>query len=102
MILRRAAAVTLCASLMIGQPALGGSSSDASLSADPVLLCSYPGNHGFIHETGYHVPNGWAARYRLDPPGYFIRGRTNGGEPLETGTYQYVLFMDLQQGALGG
>ena len=31
-------------------------------------LFVYPSNHGFIHSTGYHVPYGWAALYRIHHP----------------------------------
>lgn len=75
---------------------------DVRLNDVPQTLYVFPGNHGFIHETGYHVPMGWAARYRIDLPGNFIQGRISGGEELVSGTYRYVFYLALQPGKLGG
>jgi hypothetical protein len=66
------------------------------------VLHVYPSNHGFLHQTGYHVPYGWAAMYRIHAPGYFIEGQMNGGEALQPGTYTYVFPFSLLPGQLGG
>lgn len=101
MVIRRNLSWMLCV-LVAGQPVLGGPSPDLSFSSESIVLFDYPGNHGFIHQTGAHVSNGWAARYRIDLPGYFISGRINGGEALQSGLYQYVFYLKPQPGSLGG
>lgn len=65
-------------------------------------LYVYPSNHGFLHQTGQHVPYGWAAMYRIHDPGYFIEAQANGGEKLAPGTYRYVFPFRLLAGQLSG
>ena len=65
-------------------------------------LSFFPGNHGFIHETGVHVPGGWSARYRSEAPGYFIRGLAHGNQQLPAGIYRYWFYFSLPPGRLGG
>ncbi len=62
----------------------------------------FSGNHGFLHDVGVHVPGGWSARYRNEPPGYFIRGRAQGEERLSAGVYRYRFYFALPPGRLGG
>src|SRR5690242_229552 len=103
MVLHTLIRISLCSLLCLEPAAAAASSlSEPELRPQPVTLYSFPGNHGFIHQTGYHVPSGWAARYRIDRPGYFIRGRATGGELLEPGTYRYTFYLALQSGSLGG
>ncbi len=65
-------------------------------------LFVYPGNHGFLHQTGYHVPQGWAAMHRIHAPGYFIEGQTSGGEALKPGIYRYEFVFTLLPGQHAG
>jgi hypothetical protein len=87
--------VTACAFL---SPALG-SEAPATAVQLPVV---YPSNHGFLHQTGYHVPYGWAAMYRIHAPGYFIEGQSSGGERLPAGSYRYTFDFAILPGQLGG
>lgn len=92
--------LTICVAY---QPAFAdGRAVDAEWRSGAAHIMTYPGNHGFIHETGAHVSAGWMVRYRMDPPGYFIRGRVTGGEALAPGTYEYIFYFALQAGSLGG
>jgi hypothetical protein len=62
----------------------------------------YPSNHGFLHQTGHHVPHGWAAMHRIHSPGYFIEGQTSGGELLPPGIYRYEFQFSLLSGQHSG
>jgi hypothetical protein len=88
--------ITLCAF----PPTVWGTE-ESPLPAAKTLFV-YPANHGFLHQTGQHVPYGWAAMYRIHDPGYFIEGQSNGGEALNPGVYRYLFSFNLLPGQLGG
>lgn len=98
MVLRKAVIVCLIALCAIPYPVWGA---DSPPNAETTLFV-YPSNHGFLHQTGFHSPYGWAAMYRIQHPGYFIEAQANGGEALASGTYRYVFPFTLLAGQLGG
>lgn len=103
MTLGRAGMAIVVATLPLFQrPAEARIRKDATFADRSQLVFTYPGNHGFIHEIGVHVPSGWSARYRIDPPGYFIRGRITGGDELASGTFEFRFHFAIQAGSLGG
>src|SRR4029077_19860511 len=99
MVLRRAVIWCLILLCTFQNPAWARSQ-DPPEAGTPLFV--YPSNHGFIHETGYHVPYGWASLYRIHSPGFFIRGRVNGGDPLPEGTFRYIFRWALLPGSLAG
>src|SRR5271154_3547024 len=99
MVLRKAVIWSLTFLCITQNPAWA---EDSTLPNAGTTLFVYPSNHGFIHDTGYHVPYGWASLYRIHQPGYFIHGRVNGGDPLPMGTFRYVFDWGLLPGSLAG
>ena len=98
-VLRKAAIWCLALTCSFQTPAWAR---DVDPPGEGTTLFVYPSNHGFLHQTGYHVPYGWAAMYRIHPPGYFIEGQISGGEKLASGTYRYSFPFTLLPGQLGG
>src|ERR1041385_7514461 len=98
MVLRRAVIVFLSISCAFPYPAWGSAPHPNAAQT----LFVYPSNHGFLHQTGQHVPYGWAAMYRIHTPGYFIEAQANGGEKLAPGTYRYIFPFRLLAGQLSG
>ncbi len=99
MILHKTTSWTLIVSLSL-LPSAPALAAEASETESPLFV--YPSNHGFLHQTGHHVPYGWAAMYRIHAPGYFIEAQSNGGEFLEPGIYRYVFPFSILPGQLGG
>jgi hypothetical protein len=105
-VLRKTVTLILIALCANPTPILAGRPESLSENLPPAIasktLQTYPSNHGFLHQTGHHVPYGWAAMYRIHSPGYFIEAQANGGEALLPGTYRYLFPFSLLPGHLGG
>lgn len=98
MVLRRAVIALLISLCAFPNPAWGAKSPSNAART----LFVYPGNHGFLHQTGYHVPQGWAAMHRIHAPGYLIEGQISGGEALPPGIYRYEFVFTLLPGQHAG